>query len=338
MAQPPKPKPVTAEEREQPRHEDPALLALEKEAAHAKPSQLGFFTETPAGILTTLPGGMTPLAHNSPLDLARGWYRQSLQQAHRPANTVDSYCYDLIKFEERIGHKPIDEITRGNVAIFLGEANSRATRKRRLTSLRRFFKYLIDDEKVIDADPTDGFFPHPIALKTPVPLFPADQQALLDAAAADEPWSLAAIWLMMRIGLSRSELLALRREHVDSSDPLQPVIYIFPEVAARRGQERKLGGDEEFSKIYAEFLVATETVDLLFPVGFQAVNGMVNRVAKNAGLTQSVTPQTLRHTFAFERARNGATEDDLIELLGLADDPRNRESVRRYLSLAEPPL
>ncbi len=97
-------------------------------------------------------------------------------------------------------------------------------------------------------------------------------------------------------------------------------------------------GDEEFSKIYAEFLVATETVDLLFPVGFQAVNGMVNRVAKNAGLTQSVTPQTLRHTFAFERARNGATEDDLIELLGLADDPRNRESVRRYLSLAEPPL
>jgi integrase/recombinase XerD len=65
---------------------------------------------------------------------------------------------------------------------------------------------------------------------------------------------------------------------------------------------------------------------------------MVNRVAKDAGLAQSVTPQTLRHTFAFERARNGATEDDLIELLGLADDPRNRESVRRYLALAEPPL
>src|SRR3954452_5086506 len=104
VPQPPKPKPVTAEERAQPRHEDTALLALEKEAAHAKPSQLGLFTESPAGVLTSRPGGMTSLTHNSPLDLARGWYRQSLQKAHRPANTVDSYCYDLIKFEERIGH------------------------------------------------------------------------------------------------------------------------------------------------------------------------------------------------------------------------------------------
>lgn len=338
MPQPPKPKPVTAEERERPRHEDPALLDLEKAAARAKPGQLALFTETPTGTLTSLPGGMTPLAHDSPFDLARGWYRHSLQQAHRPANTVDSYCYDLIKFEERIGRKPIDQVTRGNVATFLGEANSRATRKRRLTTLRRFFKYLIDEEKVLDSDPTDGFFPHPITLKTPVPLFSADQQALLDAAASDEPWSLTAIWLMMRIGLSRSELLALRREHVDLTNPEQPVVFIFPEVAARRGQERKLAGTAEFTEIYRRFLEETEIVDLLFPVGFQAVNGMVNRVAKSAGLTQGVTPQTLRHTFAYERARNGATEDDLIELLGLADDPRNRESVRRYLALAEPPL
>jgi integrase/recombinase XerD len=51
-----------------------------------------------------------------------------------------------------------------------------------------------------------------------------------------------------------------------------------------------------------------------------------------------VTPQTLRHTFAVDRALAGATEEDLLAVLGLANDARNRASVQRYLKLAEPPL
>jgi len=51
-----------------------------------------------------------------------------------------------------------------------------------------------------------------------------------------------------------------------------------------------------------------------------------------------VTPQTLRDTFAVNRAREGADEAELLRLLGLADDSRNRMSVRRYIKLAEPPL
>jgi len=79
-------------------------------------------------------------------------------------------------------------------------------------------------------------------------------------------------------------------------------------------------------------------VDRLFPYGFQAVNGMVERVRRAAGITKEVTPSTLRHTFAVERAKDGADEEQLLALLGLADDPRNRASVRRYIKLAEPPL
>jgi integrase/recombinase XerD len=77
---------------------------------------------------------------------------------------------------------------------------------------------------------------------------------------------------------------------------------------------------------------------VLFPVGFQAINGMVERVRTAAGITKMVTPQVLRHTFAVDRAKSGADEKQLLTLLGLADDPRNRESVRRYLKLASPAL
>lgn len=329
---------VTAEERDQPYPTDPALLDLERAARQAQPEQLALLVPTAGGELAPLLGGLPPLAATSSLDLARAWYRIHLEKTRRPSNTIESYCYDLMKLEERTGPVPINTIRQPDIAEFLGLATNRSTRKRRLTSVRRFFRYLIDDAQVLKNDPSEGFFPHQIALRLPVPLFQSEQEDLIVAARNDEPWSLVAIWLMLKLGLTRGELLALRREHIDLSDPAAPVVYVAYDDAARQGKERRLGGDAEFAGIYRNFLEEREPADILFPVGFQAVNGMVERVRRAAAIARQVTPQTLRHTFAVEAARAGANTDDLIALLGLADDPRNRASVDRYIRLAEPPL
>lgn len=330
---------VTYEEREAPHSDEPRLLRQERAAADGVPAQLQLMLPTPTpGGATGLLGALPALAPDSSLDLARSAYRQHLEAARRPTNTIDSYAYDLLKLGERVGSKPIDRITRSDIAGFLGLANNKSTRKRRLTALRRFFHYLINDAKVLTVDPTEGFYPNVIQLRTPIPLNADEQAVLLAQAEADEPWSLPAIWLMLRLGLTRGELLVLRRDHVDMTDPERPVVYVYYEDVARQYKERKLGGDSEFARIYADFLAAREPADLLFPVGFQAVNGMVERVQRNAGIEKAVTPQVLRHTFAVERAKAGATEADLIAVLGLADDARNRASVQRYLKLAAPPL
>lgn len=329
---------VTSLERELPFTTDPALLAEEEAAGERLPDQLQLFTPGPGGHFSPLLGGVTTLAASSTLEIARAWYRRELEQAKRPVNTIESYCYDLMKLEERIGPKRIDRISRSDIADFLGHANTRVTRKRRLTSVRRFFRFLIDDAKVLTLDPTEGFYPHSIQLRSPIPLFAEEQERLLAAAANDEPWTLPAIWLMLRLGLSRGELLNLHREHVDLSDPDHPVVYVFYDDVTKRGKERKLAADADFARLYENYLAKREPVDLLFPFGFQAVNGMVNRVREAADIAKKVTPETLRHTFAVERAKDGADEKDLLALLGLADDPRNRQSVRRYLKLAEPAL
>jgi integrase/recombinase XerD len=329
---------VTAEERDAPYTDDPRLLELERAAAASVPDQLPLFMPGPQGTFSTVLGGLPILEPTSSLELARSWYRRSLEASRRPPNTVESYCYDLVKLEQVTGHISIDKITRAHIANFLGLADARSTRKRRLTSLRRFFLYLIEDAKVLKRDPTDGFYPHTIGLKLPVPLFPDEQEAILAAAAADEPWSQTPVWRMMRLGLARAELLALRREHVELTDPERPVVYVFYDEIAKRGKERKLAAGAEFGRIYAEFLERRAPADLLFPVGFQAINGMVDRVRKAAEITKEVTPAVLRHTFAVERAKDGADEKDLLGLLGLADDPRNRASVQRYLKLASPGL
>jgi integrase/recombinase XerD len=329
---------LTAIERDRPYTDDPRLLAAEERMASQAPDQLPLFVPGPLGSYAPALGGLPPLTSTSSLELARAWYRRELEQAGRPSNTVESYCYDLVVLEKLVGAKPISAIDQRDIARLLGDANGRATRKRRLTSARRFFRFLIDDARVLRSDPTEGHYPHTIPLRSPVPLFASEQEALLAAAATDEAWSLAAIWLMLRVGLTRAELLALRRGHIDLEDPLGPVVYVAYEDAAKRGKERKLAASAAFSSIYASFLESRAPVDTLFPVGPQAVNGMVDRVRAAAGIEKEVTPQTLRHTFAVDRARDGATEKELLAVLGLADDPRNRASVQRYLKLAAPPL
>jgi integrase/recombinase XerD len=329
---------LTTEERERPYTEDPRLLAVEERFAADEPDQLPLFAPGPGGAFSPMLGGLPPLESSSSLELARSWYRRELEQAGRPSNTIESYCYDLVVLEKLIGPKPIAAIDQTDIARLLGDANGRATRKRRLTSARRFFRYLIDDARVLRADPTEGHYPHTIPLRSPVPLFAAEQEDLLAAAADDEAWSLPAIWLMLRLGLTRAELLALRREHIDLADPAAPVVYVFYDDVAKRGKERKLAADAAFAALYAAFLEARSPVDLLFPVGPQAVNGMVDLVRSAAGIQKDITPQTLRHTFAVDRAAAGATEVDLLALLGLAPDARNRASVQRYLKLASPPL
>jgi integrase/recombinase XerD len=329
---------LTADEREAPFTDDPALLLLEERAAAEVPDQLALFAPGPGGKLTPQLGGFGALQPGASLEVARAWYRRELEQARRPRNTVESYCYDLGIFQEQVGPKPIDAITRSDVARFLGRAETRSTRKRRLTSLRRFFRYLVEDARVLDADPAAGFYPHLIQLKTPVPLFADEQTALLAAARDDESWAAPAIWLMLRLGLTRAELLALRRDHVDLTDPVRPIVFVFYDDVTKRGKERKLAADAEFAELYAAYLEAAEPVDLLFPHVPPTVNGLVERVRTAAGITKEVTPQTLRHTYAVEKAKAGADEQQLIALLGLADDPRNRASVARYLKLASPPL
>lgn len=330
---------VTAEERDRPPSDSPRALRAEEHVRQARPDQLPLFAHLPESPHDkTVPTDLPALSAASSLPLARSWYRHTLERARRPANTIESYSYDLTVLENLIGPKPLNKIAGSDIAKYLGEASSKTTRKRRLTSARRFFRYLIEEAQVLKLDPTDGYYPHSIQLRLPVPLFENEQAAILAAAREDEPWSAVAIWLMMRLGLTRSELLALKRDHIDRTNPEQPVVYIFYDDLTKQSKERKLAADAGFSELYDAFLDARDPSEVLFPVGRQAVNGMVERVRRMAGLTKDVTPNTLRHTFAVEAARAGADTVELLKLLGLADDPRNRASVGRYIRLAEPAL
>lgn len=303
-----------------------------------RPVQPALFEMGTGGRLRGNVGIIPDLRPSSSLDVARYWYRRHLEQSGHPQNTVNSYSYDLSIFELLIGPKSIGEIKRRDIAHFLDDSKTRSTRKRRLTSLSGFFKFLVHRVHVLDADPTEEFYPEHIPLKTPRPLFADEQERLLQAAAEDGIRAAAAIWLMLRLGLARAELLGLRAEHIDFSDPERPIVYIYYDNPRHRGRERRLAADAEFTELYRRLQHELGPLDRLFQMLPQSVNKMVERVTEAAGLTRQVSPQNLRDTFAVERARESSDEEGLLRLLGLADDARNRTSVQRYLKLAQPPL
>ena len=329
---------VTTDERDLPPAASAVHAQLEADVLDHRSVQLDLFTDGDRGAFISDVGGLPPISARSSLDLARTAYRRHLETLNRPHNTIDSYSYDLNVFEQLVGPKPLNRIDRSDIARLLGDANSKTTRKRRLTSARRFFRYLIDDLKVLKFDPTDGYYPHHIALRAPAPLFEDEQQALLDAALADEDWSALAVWLMMRLGLTRAELLALKRDHVDRSSPDHPIVYVTYDEVAKQSKDRRLAAGSDFAGLYETFIAARNPQGILFAIGPQAVNGMVERLRRAANITRDVSPQTLRTTFAVEQAKSGANQQRLLSLLGLVNDPRNRASVDRYIRLATAPL
>lgn len=275
-----------------------------------------------------------PVTPGTTLSVARVWFRNHLEDAASSRNTIESYIYDLVVLEGRITDKPIHRINETDIAMYLADATSKVTRKRRLTSIKSFFKFLVEELKVLKMDPSADFAPHPLELKRPDILTDTEQERLIGAALADEPWSAPAILLMIRLGLGRAELLALTRDHIDRTAEPGPEVLIAYDTPGKRSKQRTLVADEMFATAYANFLEQKQPDSVLFPYGPQAVNGMVERVAKAAGIKRRITPQLLRQTASVEIARTGKSVNQMLAFLGLANDARNRESVRMYIEMA----
>lgn len=270
------------------------------------------------------------------LRVARLWFRRHLEQLGRPRNTVQSYLYDLSILEEEIGLKPLNEITKQDIAHYLGEANTRSTRKRRLTSASGLFKWLVNDIQILDTDPTAEFYPDHIPLKTPRPLLPDQERSFLEAAERDSSRAYLMAKLMLEAGLSRGEILALKRPHLDFSDPKQAWVQVIYDDPRYANKERRLPLGPGYQEAFERFGNDYQPEERLFEMLPQSVNKLVERVAKAAGIPKQVSPQTLRDTYAVNQARAGADESSLLQLLALADEARNRSSVQRYIRVADP--
>ena len=246
-------------------------------------------------------------------------------------NTLSSYRNDLFQFTEQISKSDVYQINSTDIDKFLRYLSDKgylsATKARKLASVRSFVSYL-HSEGFIQSDPTD-LIPNPKRSKhLPTVLKFSDVKALLDlplniSSSVEAMRDAAMLQIAYASGLRVSEIIGLDVEDIDftaesvrclgkgSKERIVPV----HKKALESINIYVTQGRKKFKQKGLKALFLNKRGDRLTRQGFW---GIVKKYARIIGLENSMTPHTLRHSFATHLLEGGAPIRHVQELLGHA--------------------
>ena len=246
-------------------------------------------------------------------------------------NTLSSYSSDLYQFTEQVGKTDVHELNSTDIDKFLKYLLDKgylpATKARKLASVRSFVSYL-HAEGFIQSDPTD-LIPNPKRSKRlPTVLKFSDVKAILElplniSSSAEAMRDAAMLQIAYASGLRVSEIIGLDVEDIDftaesvrclgkgSKERIVPVHKkALDSIDIYLSKGRKKFKDKGIKALFLN-----KRGDRLTRQGFW---GIVKKYARIIGFENTMTPHTLRHSFATHLLEGGAPIRHVQELLGHA--------------------
>ncbi len=244
--------------------------------------------------------------------------------------TVEAYSRDLgsfAAFARRSGVDDPGETGPHHVLLWLKglkqDGLSPRTANRRLSALRGFFRFLIEEEG-LENSPLTLISNPKIGLDIPKVLTVEEMEELLSMPDTSTPRGLrdrAMLELGYGCGLRASELVSLTLPAVSGQE--------FLRVTGKGDAERviPLGAEaehwvERYVKEARPALLGRHSSNYLFvgrkgkPLSRQRLWQLIKTYAVSAGLEESVSPHTLRHSFATHLLQGGADLRVVQMLLG----------------------
>jgi integrase/recombinase XerD len=257
------------------------------------------------------------------------WLQEGLS-----ANTLEAYRRDLEGLERWISKRgtALMSASRADLLDYLsgsvGKGARPRTTARLLSSLRRFYGYLVREEK-IKTDPTTLIDSPKLGRPLPKSLSEEQVEKLLESPDVTKPLGLrdrAMLETLYATGLRVSELVGLTLSQVSLTQGVVRVI-------GKGDKERLVPLGEEaiswISRYLAEGrsrLVKSRSTDALFttarggPMTRQAYWHNLKGHTRKAGIdAKKLSPHTLRHAFATHLLNHGADLRVVQMLLGHAD-------------------
>ena len=249
-------------------------------------------------------------------------------------NTLDAYGRDLARYLDYLEKQKVVALENISAAVvlrflsYLKETGlSPRSRARTLAALRSFHKFLVR-EKIASDNPTDQVVSPQSLTALPHTLSPLDVENLLSSPRGELPlaWrDRAMLEIIYATGLRVSELVSLKL-----SDLQMDVGYLtafgkrskqrivpLGETAISALQEYLQNGRPGLEKQKgSQYLFLNRSGEGLTRQGFWKI---IKRRALEAGITQSITPHTMRHSFATHLLENGADLRSVQAMLGHAD-------------------
>jgi len=299
--------------------------------------QLPLFSTVPAAEAEPKTPSQTPaqpatssrLSAGSSLTAGILAWREHLEKERSPANTIKAFTGDLNLAAQFIGaFKAIGQVTTRDLDNWLewqrvSKKCSPKSYARRVTSLKSFFRWL-QQSGALPADPAATLIQQSVLSPLPEILAEPEIQAALAAGEAmrqaekPDPRPYVLFTLLLNTGLKKGECLALVPNHVDLSDPAEPVLWVRYPDPRHRYKERKLRLDRGWVPAYKDYLAQYDPRDKLFPWSPRRLEYLLEDLGKAAGLRKHISFDMCRWTCAVRDVRAGLDETQIRQKLGLS--------------------
>lgn len=255
-------------------------------------------------------------------------------ELNRASLTVDAYSLDISQFQEWLSssgneHVDFSSVTSGDVRAWLvslaKEGDTPRTIRRKLISLRSFFKWMIKTGHIKSSPIRDVPLPK-ISKPLPDLIKPGEiEEALLKIKEENEPDLLLKsliVEILYTLGIRRAELVGLNDEDVSFSKS-------EIKVTGKRSKQRIIPVPQKLManiKKWQTYRNQTEEKlkeesPLFIVKGKRITPNQVYRIVSSALSESSArkkSPHALRHSFASGMLNGGAEIDSVKEFLGHA--------------------
>lgn len=276
-----------------------------------------------------------PLTADSSLQAALGLFEKHMQEEGFSLNTVKAFASDVRLLGRYLGiGQPIGQIATKNLNDFLdwlvkdrGVPCSPKSYARRVTTLKVFFGWL-HEIGVLPRDPSAAVIQRSVSSPLAQAPLAGDLGLALAAAQATRtgadgskpdarPYLL--LTLLLQTGIKKGEAMSIVPNHIDSSNPAQPYLYVRYANPRLRYKERKLPLEPQWMEVLDEYLGQYQPTDTLFTCTARNLEYILGDIAEDAGLEPSLLSfENLRWASALRDWGNGVEPDDIRQKLGLS--------------------
>jgi site-specific recombinase XerD len=251
-------------------------------------------------------------------------------------NSYSAYLRDLNEFQEFSKVTTEGKISRTHIReflSFLSDKNEPITRRRKLTSIRMFFKFL-EDEKLIKDNPTKGLPSPKVESKEPSWLTEDEVKRLMQAVEKSESQrDEIIIRILVETGMRLNELANLNISDLDTKNKTI-------KIHRKGNRQQTIPINVKLNKLIGKFIKNKESVEPLIVSSFKRrmtnrrLGILVKYYLNQAGLQKNVSCHSLRHSFCTRMLEKGADLKTIQILAGHV----TIATTEKYLHIANPKL
>lgn len=251
--------------------------------------------------------------------------------------TIEAYRRDLIQFASALPETTLKQISAQEIETYLQDLSTQGLQAtslaRKISAIRQFFKFCCL-EKDLPLNPAENIVTPKLGKTLPLTLSVEQVQSLLDSSDPGLPYpgSLVEVlqfrdrtmlYLIYASGLRVSELVGLLVSEIDLKES-------FARVLGKGSKQRIAPFAEIAGKLLDQYIheyrpKLQPQSDALFvnhrgtQLSRQAFWRILKALSAQAGLSASLSPHTLRHSFATHLLQSGMPLRSLQMLLGHSD-------------------